>query len=152
MYAKSLQAWQTYQDARQHACFCFWQRTSNMNRLLINICCDGLKFAMSTGQARLGVGAKVKDLTQYCTRDPDVEVLGKFCVWNQTREETKYLQYISMPIFPRRTDAILYLNGTGATKIKDLVAATEIQKNVVFQSPVAVVRSGIQGNTELPAN
>lgn len=24
-------------------------------------------------EARLGVGAKVKDLTQYCTRDPDVE-------------------------------------------------------------------------------
>ena len=25
-------------------------------------------------QARLGVGAKVQDLTEYCTRDPDVKV------------------------------------------------------------------------------
>ena len=39
--------------------------------------------ALSACQARLGVGAKVKDLTEYCTRDPDVEVqlrLPKSCV------------------------------------------------------------------------
>ena len=46
-------------------------------RCLYNPC------ALSACQARLGVGAKVKDLTQYCTRDPDVEVqlgLPKSCV------------------------------------------------------------------------
>ena len=46
-------------------------------------------------EARLGVGAKVKDLSEYCQRDPDVQAAGVALVTGSLQEkpgETQMLQ------------------------------------------------------------